>query len=443
MKLAASSSTLGVCRRRCAAVLGAVLLASLTATAGVALAAPKGVWAWGGNDWGQLGNGVRSSSGPAQLVSGLTEPVAVAAGHKHSLALLSNGTVMAWGANEYGQLGNGTLAGSNAPVEVTGLGEVAAISAGSGFNLALRRNGTVMAWGNNQWGQLGNGTQVSSAVPVAVKGLSEVAAISAGRRFSIALMRNGTVEMWGYNGPAHEGGELGIGTATAPEVCANAPIEREPPPHPALARSRARMSRGGRERVYCSTTPVHVIELSGVTAIAAGCTHSLALLANGEVAGWGANSYGELGKGNKKLDAGKNRSWVPVHMDRVTEAVGVSAGDKYSLLVLRNGTAIGAGKNVSGELGDGTNLTKRRVSGVVGLTGVTAVSAGPGEGGADHSLALLSNGTVMAWGKNSKEDLGDGSTTPSYVPVLVHGLAGATAISAGGISHSLALAPTK
>jgi alpha-tubulin suppressor-like RCC1 family protein len=424
---------------RCALALSAVLAASLTGASGVAAAATH-VMAWGGNEWGQLGNGTRSESGPVQLVSGLNEPVAVAAGHHHSLALLSNGTVMAWGSNQNGELGTGTTTPSAVPVAVSGLSEVTAISAGSGFSVALLRNGTVMTWGANEWGQLGDGTREASPVPVAVKGVSEVTAISAGRRFVMALLRNGNVKMWGYDGSPHEGGELGQGTPIGPEVCAHG-REKE---HAGIARARhherAVASRKAGESVYCSAIAVQVIELSGVTAIGAGSTHSLAVLANGEVVGWGANSLGELGVGRKHLDGGKNRSWVPVHMLGVSGAVAVSGGDKYSLVLLRNGTVLGAGKNLSGEIGDGTTSNKRRAVGVSGLTGAIAISAGSGQGGAAHSLALLGNGTVMSWGANNKEQLGDGSTVASSVPVMVKGLSAVSAISGKGTSHSLALA---
>jgi alpha-tubulin suppressor-like RCC1 family protein len=63
---------------------------------------------------------------------------------------------------------------------------------------------------------------------------------------------------------------------------------------------------------------------------------------------------------------------------------------------------------------------------VSGLSAVAAIAAGQ-----NYSLALLRNGTVMAWGINESGELGDGSTTQSDVPVPVSGLTGATAIAAG------------
>jgi alpha-tubulin suppressor-like RCC1 family protein len=92
------------------------------------------------------------------------------------------------------------------------------------------------------------------------------------------------------------------------------------------------------------------------------------------------------------------------------------------------------GANQGGQLGDGATERSDVPVGVSGLSGVTAVS-----GGADFSLALLSDGTVMAWGENGFGELGDGSTEEkSDVPVAVSGLSEVTAIAAGG-NHSLAL----
>ena len=137
---------------------------------------------WGDNVYRQLGDGFKEHFSDVPVpVTGLQFVTAVAAGGRHSLALLADGTVVAWGANGLGQLGNGGTTESNVPVAVEGLSGVKAISAGASHSLALLTNGTVMAWGDNESGQLGIGSSVEdSEVPVAVKGLTSVKAISAG-----------------------------------------------------------------------------------------------------------------------------------------------------------------------------------------------------------------------------------------------------------------------
>jgi alpha-tubulin suppressor-like RCC1 family protein len=135
------------------------------------------VWAWGDNGFGQLGNGTNivKSNVPVQ-VSSLTGVIAIAAGTYHSLALKNDGTVWAWGYNNYGQLGNGSnIFYSNVPVQVSSLTGVIAIAAmGSSHSLALKNDGTVWAWGANGYGQLGIGNYTDKNVPVQVTGMCYV-----------------------------------------------------------------------------------------------------------------------------------------------------------------------------------------------------------------------------------------------------------------------------
>ncbi|MDR3035757.1 MAG: hypothetical protein LBV78_22105, partial [Kitasatospora sp.] len=101
------------------------------------------------------------------------------------------------------------------------------------------------------------------------------------------------------------------------------------------------------------------------------------------------------------------------------------------------------GNNASGQLGDGTAKTQRLTPvSVVGMAGaeLNGISAG-GTATAGFALALLANGTVEAWGKNDKGQLGNGVTDAkedAAVPGLVAGLTGVEAVAAGG-SHALAL----
>jgi hypothetical protein len=101
----------------------------------LALDATGAVWAWGDNARGQLGIGTQVNSNIPVVVTGLpTGMVAARVGGEHSLALDSAGNVWAWGANQYGQVGNGTTANVLLPVEV--LSGITQISAGSFHSLA-------------------------------------------------------------------------------------------------------------------------------------------------------------------------------------------------------------------------------------------------------------------------------------------------------------------
>ncbi|EMS69261.1 S8 family serine peptidase, partial [Ruminiclostridium cellobioparum] len=106
--------------------------------------------------------------------------VKIAGGNHHSLALDSNGDVWACGLNNYGELGDGTKTTRATPVKVGGLSKITAIACGSSHSMALKNDGTVWAWGNNYYGQLGDGTTTTKTTAVQVSGLSEITAIAGG-----------------------------------------------------------------------------------------------------------------------------------------------------------------------------------------------------------------------------------------------------------------------
>src|SRR3989339_660349 len=92
----------------------------------------------------------------------------VSAGSNHRLALKSDGTVWAWGGNEYGQLGDGTTTNRKTPIQVSGISSITAIAGITHHSLALKSDGTVWAWGYNYYGQLGDGTYTDRTSPVQV-----------------------------------------------------------------------------------------------------------------------------------------------------------------------------------------------------------------------------------------------------------------------------------
>lgn len=162
------------------------------------------VWAWGNNSNGQLGNGsTTNSSTPVQTGSGvLSQVLAISAGNKFSVALLSNYLstyLWAWGINSDGQLGNNTNVESHSPVQVSNLTGITAVAAGEKHTVSLKGDGTVWAWGNNANGQLGNGTTTASWTPVQVNTLTRGQSIAVGYQDSFASTTLGTVWAWGDN----------------------------------------------------------------------------------------------------------------------------------------------------------------------------------------------------------------------------------------------------
>jgi alpha-tubulin suppressor-like RCC1 family protein len=185
---------------------------------------------------------------------------------------------------------------------------------------------------------------------------------------------------------------------------------------------------------------VRVSALSGITAIAAGRLHGLALKSDGTVWGWGFNYYGQVGSDSKQLNV-----LSPLQMTSLRGVRAISAGGDFSLALKIDGTVWAWGYDGLGELGNGTSDENQHpiASQVKGLSAVSAI-AGATTG--DHSLALLSDGSLRAWGSNIQSQLGAATTTTcstyrwpcSKTPVRVGGLTGVAKVAAGG-SHSLAL----
>jgi len=168
-----------------------------------------------------------------------------------------------------------------------------------------------------------------------------------------------------------------------------------------------------------------------VVAIASAGGVNLALVGDGTVWAWGDNRNGQLGDGTTE-----NRN-VPVPVHDLRNVGAIATGYHHSLALLRDGTVRAWGLNDQGQLGDGTTTNRSRPVEVPGLTRVTAISANGGgddmaPGRYGHSLALLEDGTVRAWGANERGQLGDGTTLDRPSPVVVTGLEGIRGIEAGG-----------
>jgi len=212
--------------------------------------------------------------------------------------------------------------------------------------------------------------------------------VGAGRDHSLALKSDGTVWAWGYN----YNGELGDGTRTIRQ------------------------------------TPVQVLNLTNVKAVAGGYNHNLAIKNDGTVWAWGANHYGQLGDGTTT-----DRN-TPVQVSGLTGVIAVAGGADHSLALKGDGTVWAWGENDSGQLGDGTATDRLTPVQVTGLSGVVSIGAG-----SMHSVALRGDGTVWAWGENNWGQLGDGtSTIQKLTPVKVSCPTGIQSIAVGA-AFSLAL----
>lgn len=184
----------------------------------------------------------------------------------------------------------------------------------------------------------------------------------------------------------------------------------------------------GNGTITNSTQPAAVIGLtSGISAVAAGQTHSCALTTGGTVKCWGGNAQGQLGNGTA------TNSITPVDVAGLTGVIAISSGSMHTCALLAIGNVKCWGFNNTGQLGNGTTaLTTPSPVSVIGVSSATAIASGGG-----HSCALLSNKTVQCWGSNTSGQLGNGSTLNSSTRVNVAGLSDVTSIAVGG-SHTCA-----
>ena len=133
----------------------------------IAIKADGSLWAWGNNEIGQVGDGTTvNKDAPTQESTGGTNWSAISAGDYHTVALKSDGALWAWGHNQYGQLGDGTLTHRHTPVrESTGASNWSAIATGKDHTIALKSDGTLWAWGYNSFSQVGDGNTVDISTP--------------------------------------------------------------------------------------------------------------------------------------------------------------------------------------------------------------------------------------------------------------------------------------
>ncbi|MDP2709885.1 MAG: RHS repeat-associated core domain-containing protein [Solirubrobacteraceae bacterium] len=165
--------------------------------------------------------------------------------------------------------------------------------------------------------------------------------------------------------------------------------------------------------------------------VAAGAAHSVAVIPDGSVRAWGAGTSGQLGDGES------SSSSVPVAVSDLTGGVrAVAAGGNHSLALLHDRTLRAWGSNDDGELGDGTTIQRSSPVAVSGLTGVSAIATGP-----SNSVAVAS-GALYAWGENFLQQVGDGTTIDRHAPVAVVGATGTFTAVAQGANHTLALSST-
>ena len=332
----------------------------------IALKGNGTVWAWGNNDYGQLGVGdtttrtapvqVRNASGSGFL-TGVSE---IAGGYFHNVAR-QGGLLVSWGRGEVGQLGNGAAIGSLLPTGVSSPPNVVAISSKGSHTLALTSDNTLWGWGLNYYGQVGVGIELNYvANPTQV--LTNVVQASAGMSTSMALLANGVPVSWGLNNR----GQLGDASF---DTCG---------------------------AYACARQPMGLYAYAGATRVAAAGAHGMVVTDENVLVSFGDNASGQLGNRSKNFGAqfSQTASFDPIGLmfPAITQGTGTSLGLNLP------GTGL-----LLDTLGEGLYFGRQRT-----VTGTTSVSG---------VLVNLNPTSINIWGiSGGLGGFGVDHTCPSVLP---------------------------
>ncbi|XP_070539081.1 RCC1 and BTB domain-containing protein 1-like [Ptychodera flava] len=243
------------------------------------------VYALGTNCSGALGVGDLQSSLQPRKVEELCGKGVIYFAYgsgPHVIALTGTGELYSWGHNGYNQLGNGNTTQSPLPAAISNglMGrKIIQVACGSYHTVAQTEDREVYAWGYNNCGQVGTGSTTNQPTPRKVThniGSKKAKLVTCGQTSTMILTDTGEVSVWlGYNG----NGQLGIGNNVN------------------------------------QSTPCKVTSLQNyvIAKIVCGYAHSMALTDEGVIYTWGANSYGQLGTGNKSNLVTASRVTVDKH----------------------------------------------------------------------------------------------------------------------------------
>jgi alpha-tubulin suppressor-like RCC1 family protein len=250
------------------------------------------LYAWGRNDYGQLGLGnTANRSSPVQVGALADWAQFSTTGDAHSLAVTADGKLYAWGRGGNGRLGLGNTVYRSSPVQVGALTTWAQSAASGLFSAALKTDGTLWSWGENGDGQLGQNDTVDRSSPVQIGALTTWASISVGEKQAFAVTVSGELYVWGSGGS----GRLGTGNTN-----------------------------------YVSS-PVQVGSLTNWHKTSSGVNHTLAIKTDGTLWAWGQNYNGALGTNNQTTYSS------PVIVGALTSWTDIATGDCFLLVKTQMG----------------------------------------------------------------------------------------------------------
>lgn len=310
------------------------------------------------------------------------KPQQMAAGGSFICALFADGA-RCWGENKGGQHGVGDTTQRTAPqvaaINLGGGRTAKFIATGTEHTCAILDNDSVKCWGLNGSGQLGYGDTMSRSSPLTNSSPINLGAgrtaksVVAGAYHTCALLDDNTVKCWGNNFL----GALGVGGST--------------------------------NRTAPEATPLNLGR--SAKSIAAGYGHTCAILDDGSVKCWGYNDAGQLGYGDTTNRSSPAANVIDLGAGR--SAKSIATGYSHTCALLDNDTVKCWGVGGLHGYNDTTQRNAPDLNAIDLGVGRTAASMVVGY---HHSCALLDNGTVKCWGRNTEGQLGLGDSTNRSAP---------------------------
>jgi len=336
-----------------------------TSTHCVAIAKDGTLWAWGYNQFYQVGNNSNVNvSEPLQL-SAATGWKDVAAGTQHSLALDAQGKLWGWGTNYNGELGDGQASGISVPTptRIHSADSIwKSISASGSHSAGITADGRLWIWGyNTYYGSYG----AINYVPLAVNADTDWAAVSVGYNQVIAIKRDSTLWGFGRNGE----GQAGDSTTL--------------------------------DNIYLP--PVRIDSNHRWVAIAAGNDHCLALQKDGSLWSWGGNHWGQLGNGNN-TDGTKGPKRVGMG-----KYIAIAAGGHFSVAVSKDSMRWVWGDNSLGQFGNDIGGSNGTHESWVPILSDSSKHWAKVTAAANASYNIAADATAWAAGDNGATEIGDGN----------------------------------
>ncbi len=330
------------------------------------------LWAWGGNVYGELGDGTYISKNTPIQIGSDNNWKDVKAGAHHTIAIKNDGSLWSWGRNYSGELGDGTNIDKNTPTQIgTDNNWFKIFSKISGHSLAQKNDGTLWAWGSNNSGQLGDGTNINKNVPILIQTVNIWDKIVPGNYHNVSIKTDGTLWAWGNN----TYGQLGNSTNTD------------------------------------SYIPNQIGTDTDWKEVTVGYFHTVAIKNNGTLWAWGSNYTGQLGNGLSGSNFSTNS---PTQIGTATNWDKIDSGLQHTIAIKTDGTLWGWGWNYTGQIGNGNLIDQDQPIQVGTLTNWEKISVGD-----ITSFALQNNNTLWAWGANGVGELGDGTNTSSEIPISI------------------------